>query len=143
MTKPIPKHLHKKKGRKLFDGQDEQIVLSKMRAAWDIGASDVEAAVHANIATSTYYRYIEDHPALKEEMKERRRKPILLARSVVMGALKNQDSHTAKWYLERKRKHEFSTLQRTENINRNLNAEEEAKALADLTKEADAIDDTE
>ena len=80
-----------------------------------------------------YPEFVDRKAALKEKM-------ILKARSVVNDALENKDLQTAQWYLERKRKDEFSA--RSEHtgadgnaietkVNLNLNPEE---AYQDMLK---------
>jgi hypothetical protein len=44
--------------------------------------------------------------SIKERLKE---SLVLKARTVIANSLNNKDENTAKWYLERKKKDEFST----------------------------------
>jgi hypothetical protein len=82
-------------------------VLKKLEEAFSIGASDKEACFYAGISHQALYNYQEKHPEYvdrKEALKER---PVLMARQTVMNNLAT-DVDVAKWYLERKRKGEFS-----------------------------------
>lgn len=81
--------------------------LLKLEQAFAIGCTDKEACSYAEITEHQLYYYQneinKDFAARKEELKE---KPILKARQTVVKSL-DEPEH-AKWYLERKRKNEFS-----------------------------------
>lgn len=83
-------------------------VISKLEQAFAIGSSTREACFFAGISESTYYQWCKDNPSLMERMKLLKQKPVLKSRQVVMTALNNNDVATARWYLERKCKDEFS-----------------------------------
>lgn len=82
-------------------------VLQKLYEAFIIGATDQEACFWANIANGTLYNFQTKYPEfldLKEQWKEN---PVMKARNTIY---KNLNSPmTASWFLERKRKSEFST----------------------------------
>ena len=84
-------------------------VLSKLEYAFAIGCTDREASLYANIAPSTLYRYCDEHKEFSERKEGLKKTPILKARETVVNDLENTDS--AKWYLERKVKKEFSQRQ--------------------------------
>lgn len=87
-----------------------EIVLGKLNEAFAIGASDKEACFYADISPDTLYDYQLKNPKFiqrKEALKER---PVLLARQTVLKAIES-DPLTARWYLERRRKDEFSSRQ--------------------------------
>lgn len=109
-------------GRPWFDGKDPDLVLSLLYHAWDVGATDGEAAMHAGISRSSLSRFLIAFPELREERDARKEKMILLSRGVILRSLSAGDEKTAMWYLEKKKKDEFSS--RTENINVNLEAED-------------------
>ena len=91
----------------------DELTLKKLEEAFSIGASDKEACFYAGISHQTLYNYQEKHPEYvdrKEALKER---PVLMARQTVMNNLAT-DVDVAKWYLERKRKAEFSTKTETD-----------------------------
>lgn len=96
------------RGRKPFDGKSEEEVLRKLRSAYDFGATDIEACVHAGISVSTLHKYMKANPKFKEERVGRKQTPILAAKKLLCKDLET-NVETAKWYLERKRKDEFST----------------------------------
>lgn len=82
------------------------IVLSKLEEAFAYGASDSEACFYANISHQTLYDYQKKHPEFIERKEALKEQPILQARETVVKSL--TDPKNAQWYLERKRKAEFS-----------------------------------
>ncbi len=96
-----------KVGRKLFDGKDEGEVIQKLEEVFALGGTDLEACLWADISKAALYNYQKTNPHFvdrKEKLKER---PILKARQTVIKAL--QDPQHAQWFLERKKKDEFSS----------------------------------
>jgi len=94
-------------GRKWFDGKNEKEVIAKLEEVWEIGGSDAEAALHADISTFSLSRYLQAYPKIslrKEALKE---KPTLTARREVVKGLQSDPEFSLK-YLERKKKNEFS-----------------------------------
>ena len=78
----------------------------KLEDAFSIGADVSAACCKADIARSTYYEWLKENPKFKEKMDRMRDKPILKAYKTIHDDL--HEPETAKWYLERKRKEEFS-----------------------------------
>lgn len=86
-------------------------VIDKLEYVFSIGGSDLEACLHADISKQTLYNYQEKHPEFvdrKEMLKERM---VLKARTVMDNALNDNDRQSAQWYLQRKKKAEFSDRQ--------------------------------
>lgn len=83
-------------------------VLNKLETSYSMGCTDSEACLFANISKQTLYNYQNKHPEFVERKEMLKQKLVLKARSVVAEALNNKDENTAKWYLERKKKDEFS-----------------------------------
>jgi len=83
-------------------------VIGKLEQAFAIGASDKEACFYANINPDTLYAYQKKYPQFSERKEALKLRPILAARQKVIDDI-NKDVNTAKWYLERKLKSEFST----------------------------------
>jgi len=81
-------------------------VITLLKQAFSIGCTDVEACLHAGIATSTYYEWKKDDPKLSEEFDRLKQSPVMKARNTIVEGL--DDVANARWYLERKRKDEFS-----------------------------------
>ncbi|MBC8418754.1 MAG: hypothetical protein H8E10_09200 [Desulfobacterales bacterium] len=83
-------------------------VLSKLEQAFSIGATDLEACAHAGCATPSYYRYIGDHPEFRERVNALKEKLPLKAKSRLAKLINDGDKTTVLWYLERKKRNEFS-----------------------------------
>jgi hypothetical protein len=83
--------------------------IAKLEQAWSMGCSDLEACLLADIGKTALYNYQKKHPDFMERKEILKEKLVLKARTVIADALNRKDENTAKWYLERKRKDEFST----------------------------------
>lgn len=83
--------------------------LTKLEQAYSIDSTDEEACIFAGIGLSTLYSYQNENPKFIERKRLLKEKLALKARTVIADALNNNDESTAKWYLERKKKDEFST----------------------------------
>lgn len=81
--------------------------LKDLRAAFLFGATKEEASAYANISKVTLYNYIDKHPEFLNEIEAWQNDPILRAKRKVVMEL-DKDTKNAQWYLERKRKDEFS-----------------------------------
>lgn len=90
-------------------------VIESLRQAFLIGATNEEAAHYAGISARTIYDYIERNPEFSQEIKAWKNQPILKAKAKVVKDI-DRDTNTAKWYLERKKKDEFSTRSEVEPI---------------------------
>lgn len=89
-------------------------VVNKLEQAFSMGCTDLEACLYADISKQTLYNYQEKHPEFVDRKEMLKQKLVLKARSVVAEALNNKDENTAKWYLERRRKDEFSVKSENE-----------------------------
>lgn len=83
--------------------------IDKLRTAFLIGCSDVEACLFADISKTALYNYQQKHPEFVDKKEQWKEQLALKARTVIADALNNKDENTAKWYLERKKKNEFGT----------------------------------
>ena len=108
MTKKKDPKDKKTAGRPTVMTQD---VVNKLEQAWSMGCSDVEACLHADISKQTLYDYQAKHPEFVDRKERLKEMLVLKARTVIADALNRKDENTAKWYLERKAKKEFSTRQ--------------------------------
>ena len=88
-------------------------VIERLRQAYLLGSNDKEAYGYAGVSHETFYNYIEKHPEFREQINIWQDEPILKARKKIVDDI-DKDTNTAKWYLERKRKSEFSTKIETE-----------------------------
>ena len=84
-------------------------VVSKLEQAFSMGCSDLEACLFADISKQALYDYQAKYPEFADRKAMLKEKLVLKARTVIAEALNKKDENTAKWYLERKRKDEFST----------------------------------
>jgi hypothetical protein len=83
--------------------------VQKLKTVLQMGATIDEACRNAGIARSTFYYWKERFPIFSDMVDEWMDNPILAARAVVYKAInKDGDPATAKWFLERKKKDEFS-----------------------------------
>lgn len=87
-------------------------VLRKLEEVFAIGGTDAEACFYANIGTTALYEYQEKHPEFAERKEALKERPILKARQTIVKGL--DDDKNAQWYLERKRKKEFSVRTETD-----------------------------
>lgn len=84
-------------------------VIAKLETAFSMGCTELEACLLAGICHSTLKNYQIKNPEFMARKKLLKENPVLKSRKVVIDALDNGDLDTAKWYLERKAKAEFST----------------------------------
>lgn len=86
-----------------------EIVIGKLEEAFAMGCTDKEACTFADIHPSTLYDYQKAHPEFTERKEALKERPFLLARKTIYSELTDID--TARWFMERKRKDEFSSRQ--------------------------------
>ena len=113
-------------------GRPEKVndeIIRKLEDAFSIGATVLEACCHADIPKSTYYDYLNKNPAFSDRIELLKEKMPLKARAVINSDLDAGDSQTARWLLERNKRHEFSTQQNIEH-----KAEVEVSNADDLKK---------
>ncbi len=84
--------------------------VKKLEEAFAIGASDGEACFYADISRQTLTTYQNENPNFLDRKNALKERPVLLARQTVLKAIES-DPLTARWYLERRRKAEFSSRQ--------------------------------
>lgn len=84
-----------------------EAVLLKLEQAFAIDSTVEEACSYADISRDAFYDYIKKNPKFSDRIADLRQRPILLARQTIVSGL-NSPEH-ARWYLERKRKKEFSS----------------------------------
>jgi hypothetical protein len=87
-------------------------VIQKLESAFLSGCSDLEACLIANISKSTLYNYQKENPDFVERKEILKNSLTLRARLNVSDALNDMNHEDlielSKWYLERKKKDEFS-----------------------------------
>lgn len=85
--------------------------VNKLEQAFALGCSDKEACLYADISKQTLYTYQKKNPEFVDRKEILKESLVLKARTVIADSLNNKNEDTAKWYLERKKKAEFSTRQ--------------------------------
>ncbi|MEK7673531.1 MAG: hypothetical protein AAB373_06640 [Patescibacteria group bacterium] len=81
-------------------------VVGKLEEAFSLDCTDREACIYAGIHPDTLYEFQKKNPAFSERKHALKQTLILIARATLVKNL--NDPRTAMWYLERKRKEEFS-----------------------------------
>lgn len=115
-------------------------VLAKLEAAFSWGCPDTEACLYADINPSSLYDYQKEHPEFTKRKELLKDTPNLKARQVLNAAIRQKDKQAAQWWLERKKKEEFSVrseLVQPEPIKVFVTKEEQAEAdaiIADVVK---------
>lgn len=87
-------------------------LLQKLRVAFQMGYTDEEACIYADIAPQTLYNYQNENVEFLEQKNEWKKSPILKAKKTLYKNLKNPKF--ACWYLERKCKDEYILTQKQE-----------------------------
>ncbi len=77
-------------------------VIQKLEAAFLVGATDLEACVHADIGKSTLYDYCQDNPEFSERKETLKNQPTLKAKLIIDEALTTGDLNTAHRVIDRK-----------------------------------------
>lgn len=85
--------------------------VNKLEQAFALGCSDKEACLYADISKQTLYSYQKKNPEFVDRKEILKESLVLKARTVIADSLNNKNEDTARWYLERKKKAEFSTRQ--------------------------------
>lgn len=88
-------------------------VLDKLKQAFSVGATDLEACAVAGISKDTLYNYQKENPRFLEQKQKLKTMPTYAAKIAVVEKLYHKDIDTSKWYLER-RSPEFSNKQKIE-----------------------------
>jgi hypothetical protein len=100
-----------KRGRKLFDGKDPAVVLTKLEQAYAVDASDSEAALYADISAMSLSRYLKSHPAFSLR-KEALKQSVKLKSKVSVANAVSSNPELALKVLERRIPKEYAPLQR-------------------------------
>jgi len=89
--------------------------VNKLEYAFSIGADVSAACYYANISRQTYYNWEKSNTELKDKFDRLKEKPVLESYKNTAEKISAGDVEISKWYLERKRKDEFSTREEHEN----------------------------
>lgn len=101
-------------GRKVFDGKEETLVLSKLEEAALVDATVEEMCFYADISPAAYYRYCEANPEFRDKVKALREYLPFKARQNISAAVGRADLNLSKWLLEKKKPNEFGEKMKIE-----------------------------
>ncbi len=99
-TKKTPAKTAKNKGGRPTKMTEN--VIHKLEQAFLVGATDLEACVHADISKSTLYDYCVDNPEFSERKETLKNQPTLKAKMIINVALDDADLNTAHRVIDRK-----------------------------------------
>ena len=97
-----------------------QDTINKLEHAFAMGCSDLEACIYAGICKQTLYNYQEKNPKFLDRKELLKENPALKARETIYSNI-TADIDTAKWYLERKKKGEFSLRSESRDVDKDGN----------------------
>lgn len=89
-------------------------VIAKLEQAFANAFTDEQACIFASISKDSLYDYIKKNHSFGDRKEELKKRVDIKAKTQVIEAIKNGDMPTAKWWLERKCKDEFSLKTETE-----------------------------
>jgi hypothetical protein len=76
--------------------------VQKLEKAFLMGCTDMEACLYADISKTALYAYIEKNPEFHDRKEVLKQNPVMKARQVILGALKEDDVNTANKVIDRK-----------------------------------------
>jgi hypothetical protein len=77
-------------------------VIRKLESAFLVGATDLEACVHADISKTSLYEYCQKNEEFAERKETLKNQPTLKAKMIVDSALDDKDLNTAHRVIDRK-----------------------------------------
>lgn len=86
-------------------------VIAKLEGAFANGMTDGQACIIAGISKNTLYDYIQRNPNFGNRKEMLKQRVDIQAKKVIVDAINNGDTGTAKFWVERRCKDEFSTRQ--------------------------------
>lgn len=86
----------------------DNIVLQKLEQAFTMDMTDLEACLYAGISAGTLYNYQKEKPEFLERKQMLKNSLSLKAKTNVAIKINKGDVQESKWWLERRRKKEFS-----------------------------------
>jgi len=95
-----------------------QTTVHKLEQAFIIGCSVEEACIVSGVSRSAYYKQLERDPDFTDRMAYFQALPVLVARYTVMKSIHEGNVKSAMWFLERKRRAEFSKYSTCQRCNR-------------------------
>lgn len=92
----------------------DEATVAKLEDAFSKGCTVTEACLLSEISRNTYYDYIKENPAFSDKVETLKERVTLHARMNLAASIASGDLTDSKWYLERKKRDEFSLKQETE-----------------------------
>jgi len=89
-------------------------VIAKLEQAFANAFTDDQACIVVGISKNTLYDYIKINPDFRNRKEELKKRPDIKAKTKVIEAINKGDITSAKWWLERKCKDEFSLKTETQ-----------------------------
>lgn len=109
----------------------DDIVVQKLEQAFSNDLTDLEACLYAGISKRTLYNYQEANPEFMQRKEILKNALSLKAKNVLANSINAGNEQDAKWWLERRRKDQFSLRQ--ENTGANGEAQKhEVKDVSDI-----------
>lgn len=99
---PLPVRPPKKESKSYLTPEEKM----QLEIAFAAGASRKDACLFAGVTVDKFSYYMKVHPEYQMRLDSLKESPVMKARQTVVDDLDNVE--TAKWYLQRKRKDEFS-----------------------------------
>lgn len=106
MTKKKDRKDWEEMGRPNFEPSPAQLKI--LEDSFKLGAQVKEALAQAKIPSSTFYKYLNEHPDFMEQIEWWQQYPIMLAKHSVVSHM-GEDGKLALEYLKCKKKDEFGT----------------------------------
>lgn len=97
---------YKKRGRPAAVDND---VVDKLLHAAAMGLNNNQTAVYAGISKDVLYKYMREHPDIKDRLETLRNRPAAVAVANVVNEIDRGNIDASKWYLERKCRDEYGT----------------------------------
>lgn len=88
--------------------------VEKLEEAFKDGANITQACHIAQIDRKTYYARLNIDETFRNKMADAQEYPDVIAKMVIVKAIRSDDVDTAKWWAERRMRKEFSTRQEQE-----------------------------
>ena len=82
--------------------------IQKLKEAFKLDCTVLEACYYADISKSAYYDWIWENKEFMDEIMVSKKYLELKSRQIIASSIEIWDVKTAMWYLERKRRKEFS-----------------------------------
>lgn len=95
-----------------------EAVVRKLEGVFAIGCTVTEAALFAGISRQSLYEWMRSDEEFSDRMTMLRARPFLVARKVIIQAIRDGNLRICKWYLERALPKEFSLRSKVDQVNK-------------------------